>query len=172
MSEKNTVIVHTYGGCIGNPGNGGWSAGLQYGEHRKELSGRFRSTTNNRMELVAAIAALEELKRPCRVEIFTDSEYMRNGITQWIHGWQRNGWKTAKKEPVKNRDLWQRLLAAVDRHQAAGGVHWSWTRGHAGDELNERADQLANHAARSVTEDDPVDQEVVKPAEPRSLFDK
>ena len=101
MSEKNTVIVHTDGGCIGNPGNGGWSAVLQYGEHRKELSGRFRSTTNNRMELFAAISALEELKRPCRVEIFTDSEYMRNGITQWIHGWQRNGWKTAKKEPVK-----------------------------------------------------------------------
>ncbi|MFN8443781.1 MAG: ribonuclease HI [Caldilineaceae bacterium] len=159
MPDAQKVIIYSDGGCVPNPGNGGWSAILQYGEHRKELSGRFRNTTNNRMELFAAIAALEALTRPCHVEMFTDSEYLRNGITQWIHGWQRKNWQTADKKPVKNRDLWQRLLMAIARHKAAGGVHWNWTRGHAGEPLNERADQLANEAARSVTAADPIDQE-------------
>lgn len=159
MPDTQKVIIYTDGGCTPNPGNGGWSAILQYGEHRKELSGRFRNTTNNRMELFAAISALEALTRPCHVEMFTDSEYVRNGITQWIHGWQLKNWQTADKKPVKNRDLWQRLLLAIARHKAAGGVHWNWTRGHAGEPLNERADQLANEAARSVTAADPIDQE-------------
>lgn len=170
-TEKNIVTVHTDGGCFPNPGNGGWSAILQYGEHRKELSGRFRNTTNNRMEMFAAISALEALTRPCRVEIVTDSEYLRNGITQWVQGWQRRGWKTADKKPVKNQDLWIRLLAAIDRHKPAGGVQWGWTRGHAGHPLNERADQLANEAAKSVTEEDPVDQEVVVNVG-KTLFDQ
>lgn len=154
------VTIYTDGGCIGNPGPGGWAAVLRYGEHEKALSGRFRNTTNNRMELRAAIEALEALKRPCRVALYTDSSYVRNGITAWVHGWQRNGWRTAGKQAVKNKDLWQRLLAAVARHQPAGGVEWHWTKGHAGDELNERVDGLANQAARSVTDADPVDEEV------------
>ncbi len=157
MPDSKPVTIYTDGGCIGNPGPGGWSAILIYGEQRKELSGRFRNTTNNRMEMMAAISALEALTRPCRVEIFTDSEYLRKGITEWVHGWQRNNWRTSKKEPVKNKELWQRLLAGVARHQPAGGVNWQWTRGHAGDPINERADQLANEAARSVTDDDPID---------------
>ena len=158
MLNPNKVIIYTDGGCIGNPGPGGWAAILQYGESTKELSGRFRQTTNNRMELRAAIEALEALKRACPVAIHTDSEYLRNGITQWIHGWQRNHWRTADKKPVKNQDLWQRLLVAIERHQAAGGVEWHWTKGHAGDERNERTDVLANTAARSVTNADPVDE--------------
>ncbi len=161
--QAKSVIIYTDGGCIGNPGPGGWAAILQYGEHEKELSGRFRQTTNNRMELRAAIEALDALKRPCAVEIHTDSEYLRNGITKWVHGWRRNGWRTADKKPVKNQDLWQQLLTALERHQAAGGVNWQWTKGHAGDALNERTDVLANTAARSVTDADPVD--VEKPAE-------
>ena len=151
------VTIHTDGGCIGNPGPGGWAAVLQYGEHRKELSGRYRDTTNNRMELRAAIEALELLSRPCRVDLFTDSTYVRNGITQWVRNWQRNGWCTAAKKPVKNKDLWQQLVAAIARHEPAGGVEWHWLKGHAGNDLNERADDLANTAARSVTDDDPVD---------------
>ena len=151
------VIIHTDGGCIGNPGPGGWAAVLRYGEHSKEISGRFRETTNNRMELRAAIEALEALKRPCTVEVVTDSQYLRQGITEWVHGWQRNGWRTAKKKPVKNRDLWQRLLVAAARHEADGGVTWRWLKGHAGHDDNERADDLANAAAQSVTDADPVD---------------
>ena len=151
------VVIYTDGGCIGNPGPGGWSAILQYGEHTKELSGRLRDTTNNRMELRAAIEALEALTRPCVVELHTDSTYLRDGITKWVHGWQRNGWRTAAKKPVKNQDLWQRLLAAVAYHEAGGAVHWKWVKGHAGHDLNERADVLANEAARSVTESDPSD---------------
>jgi ribonuclease HI len=158
MSTANRVIVYTDGGCIGNPGPGGWAALLRYGEHEKELSGRFRQTTNNRMELRAAIEALEALKRPCMVEVHTDSEYLRNGITQWVQGWQRNGWRTASKQPVKNQDLWRRLLAAIERHRSSGGITWSWVKGHAGTAENERVDQLANTAARSVTDADPVDQ--------------
>jgi ribonuclease HI len=153
----NKVTVYTDGGCIGNPGPGAYAAILRYNEHEKEVVGRFRQTTNNRMELRAAIAALEALTRPCYVEIHTDSSYLRNGITKWVFSWQRNGWRTGNKEPVKNQDLWQSLLAAVSRHQSAGGVEWHWTKGHAGDPANERADQLANQAARSVTEHDPVD---------------
>jgi ribonuclease HI len=158
MSDQpESITVFTDGGCIGNPGPGGWAAILRYGGHEKELSGRFRLTTNNRMELRAAIEALEAIKRPFRVELHTDSEYLRNGITRWIHGWQRNNWRTAGKKPVKNRDLWQRLLAAVERHEPAGGVHWQWTKGHSGDPLNERADILANAAARAATDADPID---------------
>jgi len=158
-TKPNKVIIYTDGGCIGNPGPGGWAAILQHGENTKALSGRFRQTTNNRMELRAAIEALEALKRPCLVEIHTDSEYLRNGITKWVHGWQRNGWRTADKKPVKNQDLWRRLLVALERHQATAEVAWHWTKGHAGDELNERCDVLANTAARSVADTDPVDQE-------------
>ena len=157
LPADRAVVIYTDGGCIGNPGPGGWSAILLYGEHRKELVGRYRQTTNNRMELRAAIEGLEALKRPCLVQIHTDSTYVRDGITSWVNRWQRNGWRTAEKKPVKNRDLWQRLLAALERHLPAGGVTWHWTRGHAGDELNERADQLANAAARAVTEADPAD---------------
>lgn len=157
------VIIYTDGGCLGNPGPGGWAAILRYGRHTRELTGRASLTTNNRMELRAAIEALNALNRPCRVEIHTDSEYLRRGITEWVKGWQRNGWKTAAKQPVKNRDLWEALLAAVARHASAGGVTWQWTRGHAGDELNERADELANNAARSATRDDPPDLESEQP---------
>lgn len=153
------VRIYTDGGCIGNPGPGGWAAILRYQEHIRELSGRFRRTTNNRMELRAAIEALAALKRPCSIELYTDSQYLRQGITQWSKRWQANGWMTAKKEPVKNRDLWQRLLDEVARHQPAGGIQWQWLKGHAGHAENERADELANQAARSVTPDDPEDQE-------------
>jgi ribonuclease HI len=151
------VTIYTDGGCIGNPGPGGWAAILLYGEHVRELSGRYRHTTNNRMELRAAIAALNTLKRPCPIDLYTDSEYVRQGITQWVAGWQRKGWKTANKQPVKNQDLWQQLLLAVARHAPAGGVEWHWTKGHAGDRWNERADELANSAAQSAGPDDPPD---------------
>jgi ribonuclease HI len=156
-SAAGPVIIYTDGGCIGNPGPGAYAAILRYGTQEKELVGRYRQTTNNRMELRAAIAALEALTRPSRVELYTDSSYLRNGITKWVFGWQRNGWKTADKRPVKNQDLWQRLVTAITRHQEAGGVEWHWTKGHAGDPANERADQLANQAARSVTDADPLD---------------
>ena len=134
----------------------------------RELSGRYRNTTNNRMELRAAIEALNTLKRPCAVDLYTDSEYLRQGITEWIAGWQRRGWKTAGKQPVKNQDLWQMLLAAVARHETAGGVAWRWTKGHAGDRWNEVVDQLANTAARSVTAADPADEQPGSPAAPSS----
>lgn len=159
------VILYTDGACIGNPGPGGWAAILRYGDRRKELSGGLRATTNNRMELRAAIEGLEALTRPCRVVIYTDSVYLRDGITKWVNGWQRNGWRTQTKQPVKNQDLWQRLLAALTRHQQTGGVTWEWVKGHAGDEENERADKLAQHAAAGVTDDDPVD----TPSEPPTL---
>jgi ribonuclease HI len=136
------VVIHTDGACSGNPGPGGWGAILQWGGHTRELKGGEAHTTNNRMELMAAIMALETLKRPCDVDLHTDSQYLRQGITDWIHGWKRNGWKTADKKPVKNADLWQRLDAAVDRHT----VHWHWVRGHSGHDLNERADELAREA--------------------------
>ena len=152
------VTIYTDGGCIGNPGPGGWAAILLYGEHVRELSGRYRRTTNNRMELRAAIEALNTLKRPCAVDLYTDSQYVRDGITQWVAGWQRRGWMTADKKPVKNQDLWRQLLSAVERHAPAGGVEWHWTRGHAGDRWNERADELANSAAQSAGEEDPLDE--------------
>ena len=136
------MVVHTDGACSGNPGPGGWGAILQWGGHTRELKGGEAHTTNNRMELMAAIVALETLKRPCDVDLHTDSQYLRQGITGWIHGWKRNGWKTADKKPVKNADLWQRLDTAADRHT----VHWHWVRGHSGHDLNERADELAREA--------------------------
>ena len=139
------VIIYTDGGCKGNPGPGGWGAILSFGDVRKELSGGEAMTTNNRMELSAAIAALESLKRPCAVELHTDSQYLRNGITLWIKGWKANGWKTASKDPVKNVDLWLRLDAAVKDHD----ISWHWVKGHAGNELNERADQLATAAMQA-----------------------
>ena len=139
MSEKPKVVIHTDGACSGNPGPGGWGAILQTGQHRKELKGGEDHTTNNRMELMAAISALESLRRPCAVDIHTDSQYLRNGVMSWINQWKRNGWRTADKKPVKNVDLWQRLEAALERHT----VRWHWVKGHAGHDMNERADQLA-----------------------------
>ena len=139
MTTGPHVIVHTDGACSGNPGPGGWGAILSYGEHEKELKGGEPHTTNNRMELMAAISALEALKRPSTVEMHTDSQYVQQGISQWITKWKRNGWKTADKKPVKNVDLWQRLDAAMQQHN----VKWHWVKGHAGHELNERADRLA-----------------------------
>jgi ribonuclease HI len=134
------VIIHTDGACKGNPGPGGWGAILQSGGKTKELRGGERLTTNNRMELTAAIKALEALNRPCRVDLHTDSKYVMDGITSWIHGWKARGWKTADKKPVKNDDLWKQLDAARARHE----VKWHWVKGHAGHALNERADMLAN----------------------------
>ena len=134
------VRIYTDGACKGNPGPGGWGALLRAGAHERELFGGERATTNNRMELTAVIRALEALKRPARVEIYTDSEYVKNGITEWLPNWKRRGWKTADRKPVKNVDLWQALEAAAARHQ----VHWHWVRGHAGHAENERADALAN----------------------------
>ena len=141
MADRH-VIIHTDGACSGNPGPGGWGAILEWNGHRKEIRGGEPHTTNNRMELTAAIMALEALKRPCTVEIHTDSQYLRQGITAWILAWKRNGWRTADKKPVKNVDLWQRLDAALAHHQ----VRWHWVRGHAGHDLNERADELARGA--------------------------
>lgn len=134
------VEVFTDGACRGNPGPGGWGAVLRKGSHEKELYGGEALTTNNRMELMAAIQALEALTRPCEVTLTTDSQYVRKGITEWIDNWRRRGWKTADKKPVKNVDLWQRLAQAADRHR----VHWHWIRGHTGHPENERADALAN----------------------------
>jgi len=139
VTEGPHVIVHTDGACSGNPGPGGWGAILSYGGNEKELKGGEPHTTNNRMELMAAISALEALKRPSTVEMHTDSQYVQQGISQWITKWKRNGWKTADKKPVKNVDLWQRLDAAMQQHN----VKWHWVKGHAGHELNERADRLA-----------------------------
>jgi ribonuclease HI len=144
--EDGRVVIHTDGACSGNPGPGGWGVILQWNGHARELKGGEAHTTNNRMELMAAIMALETLKRPCDVDLHTDSEYLRQGITGWIHGWKRNGWRTADKKPVKNVDLWQRLDAAVTRHT----VHWHWVRGHAGHDLNERADELAREAIAEI----------------------
>jgi len=139
MTGKPHVLIYTDGACSRNPGPGGWGAILISGAHRKELFGGEPATTNNQMELMAAIAALEALKHPSRVDLHTDSEYVRNGIMTWIHGWKKRGWKTADKKPVKNVELWQRLDEARSRHD----VTWHWVRGHAGDLENERADELA-----------------------------
>ena len=144
MSEKPKVVIHTDGACSGNPGPGGWGAILQSGQHRKELKGGEDHTTNNRMEVMAAISALEALKSPSDVDLYTDSNYLRGGITSWIKGWKRNGWRTADKKPVKNMDLWQELDALAQRHV----VRWHWVRGHAGHPENERCDELANDAIR------------------------
>jgi ribonuclease HI len=136
MSE---AVIYTDGACSGNPGPGGWGVVLRYGSVVKELHGGERSTTNNRMELMAAISALESLTRPVSVTLYTDSTYVLNGITKWLPGWERAGWKTSARKPVKNVDLWQRLVAAMAPHQ----VSWQWVRGHSGDPGNERADELA-----------------------------
>lgn len=134
------VIIHTDGGCEGNPGPGGWAAVLEYGTHRKELSGGEAATTNNRMELQAAIAALRALKSNCEVELFTDSAYLRDGITKWLPTWKTRAWKTVSKQPVKNEDLWRALDAAAAPHR----IEWRWLKGHAGHAGNERCDQLAD----------------------------
>lgn len=139
MSEAQRVQIWTDGACSGNPGPGGWGAVLIYNGTEKELSGGAAETTNNRMELTAAIEALNALKRPCAIDLHTDSQYVKGGITGWIFGWKKNGWKTADKKPVKNVDLWQQLDAALQRHDVA----WHWVKGHAGNEANEKADLLA-----------------------------
>lgn len=142
MATKKVQVV-TDGSCLGNPGPGGWAAILRYGAHKKELSGGERHTTNNRMELLAAIRALSALKEPCEVELTTDSEYLKNGIESWINKWKRNGWMTVQKKPVVNQDLWMELDRQVERHT----VRWAWTKGHASHEDNNRCDELARDAA-------------------------
>jgi ribonuclease HI len=142
MTVPKIVDIFTDGACSGNPGPGGWGALLRYDGVEKELSGGDPATTNNRMEMTAAIVALESLKRPVKARIHTDSQYLRDGITRWIHDWKRRNWRTADKKPVKNVDLWQRLEAALGRHD----VQWFWVRGHAGHAENERADALARQA--------------------------
>jgi len=143
MSELPLVEIATDGACKGNPGPGGWGAIIRFGAHEKELSGGENPTTNNRMELMAAIRALSALTKPCRVQLSTDSRYVMDGLTKWIHGWLKNGWKTADRKPVKNADLWQMLLTAAEPHR----VEWKWVKGHAGHPDNERADKLASDAA-------------------------
>ncbi|SMN16383.1 Ribonuclease HI [uncultured Candidatus Thioglobus sp.] len=141
------IIIYTDGGCRGNPGIGGWGVWLRYGDHDKKLKGSEKDTTNNRMELMAAIKALEAIKsKDIDIDLFTDSKYVMNGINDWIKGWKAKGWKTAAKKPVKNVDLWQRL----DTLNASHTVHWHWVKGHSGDEGNEMADELANQAMDSM----------------------
>ncbi|HTH29057.1 MAG TPA: ribonuclease HI [Sphingobium sp.] len=144
--ELTTVELFTDGACKGNPGPGGWGAVIRSGNHEKELSGGEKLTTNNRMELMAAIEGLNALKRPCRVILSTDSNYVKDGITKWVHGWQRNGWRTADRKPVKNVELWQALIEATRRHQ----VDWRWVKGHSGHPENDRADALACAAAEAM----------------------
>jgi ribonuclease HI len=143
---SNTVDIWTDGACSGNPGPGGWGAVLRYGEREKEMSGGEAATTNNRMELMAAIEALNALKRPSKVQLHTDSKYVMDGVTKWIHGWKKNGWKTADKKPVKNDDLWRKLDEANARHD----VTWKWVKGHSDNEMNDRADELARKAIDTV----------------------
>ena len=146
MTQDKTVSLYTDGACKGNPGKGGWGVLMRYGNHEKELFGGEAHTTNNRMELTAIIQGLAALKRPCAVVIYTDSQYVKNGMEKWIHGWKKNGWKTASKQPVKNEDLWQQLDRLAAQHQ----IQWQWVRGHAGHAENERADALANQGVASV----------------------
>ena len=141
-----TVVIYTDGACKGNPGPGGWGAWLQYGEVEKELCGGERATTNNRMELTAVIRALQVLKRGCEVQLHTDSKYVQQGITAWIHGWKKNGWRTSGKKPVKNDDLWKELDGLAQQHD----IDWRWVKGHAGHVGNERADQLANRGVEQA----------------------
>ena len=146
MTQDKTVSLYTDGACKGNPGKGGWGVLMRYGSHEKELFGGEAHTTNNRMELTAIIQGLAALKRPCAVVIYTDSQYVKNGMEKWIHDWKKNGWKTASKQPVKNEDLWQQLDRLAAQHQ----IQWQWVRGHAGHTENERADALANQGVASV----------------------
>ena len=146
MNDLPDVEMFTDGACRGNPGPGGWAVLLRTGAKEREISGGEPLTTNNRMELLAAIKGIEALKRPCRVQLHTDSIYVRDGITRWIHKWRQNGWRTSDKKPVKNADLWQRLETAASRHK----VQWLWVKGHAGDPGNERADALANQGMREA----------------------
>lgn len=143
------VEIYTDGACRGNPGPGGWGVLLRYNDTEKEMYGAEQDTTNNRMELVAAIKALEELKRPCRVQLTTDSNYVKSGITQWLTGWKRKNWKTSNNKPVKNVDLWRRLDEVSSRHE----VEWCWVRGHSGHDENERVDMLANKAIDEMLSD-------------------
>ncbi|MCH1920869.1 ribonuclease HI [Shewanella sp. A3A] len=143
MTELKHIEIFTDGSCLGNPGPGGYGAILKYKQHIKELAKGFSLTTNNRMELLAVIVALESLKEPCKVSVTSDSQYMRQGITQWIHNWKRKGWVTSNKTPVKNVDLWKRLDAACQQHK----IEWHWVKGHAGHPENERCDELARTAA-------------------------
>ena len=140
------VDIFTDGACKGNPGPGGWGAIIRYGQHEKEISGGEPDTTNNRMEMTAAIHALKTLIEPCRVSLHTDSKYVLDGITKWVHGWVRNGWKNASKQPVRNADLWHDLIEAAARHQ----IEWIWVKGHNGHAENERADRLASAAAEAA----------------------
>ena len=142
MKTNDTVVIYTDGACSGNPGPGGWGSVLMYNGHRRELSGGEKETTNNRMEMMAVIVALETLKRACKVELHTDSTYVMKGITEWMDAWKARGWKTAAKKPVKNVDLWQRMDEASARHD----IRWNWVRGHSGVPENERADELARNA--------------------------
>ena len=141
MTQKH-VKIYTDGACSGNPGPGGWGALLVYGETEKELSGGEKDTTNNRMEMMAVIMALESLKEPCKIDLYTDSKYVLQGATEWMKGWKAKGWKTASKDPVKNKDLWERLDAAMGRHE----LKWHWVKGHDGHVENERVDELARRA--------------------------
>ena len=147
-NDQNTVEIYTDGACSGNPGPGGWGVVLRWKGHEKELSGGEPETTNNRMEMMAAIQGLESLNRGVAVSLYTDSTYLRDGITKWIHGWKKNGWKTAAKKPVKNVDLWQRLEEAIEGH----AVDWHWVKGHAGHPENERADEIARLATAQVAD--------------------
>jgi ribonuclease HI len=140
---RKTVAIYTDGSCLGNPGPGGYGVVLRYQQHQKELSAGYQQTTNNRMELLAAIVGLETLTQPCYVDLTTDSQYVRLGITQWLANWKKNNWKTSQKEPVKNQDLWRRLDAACQTHT----INWHWVKGHAGHPENERCDELARQAA-------------------------
>jgi ribonuclease HI len=143
---QKTVEIYTDGSCLGNPGPGGYGVLLRYGKHEKELSQGYELTTNNRMELMAAIVGLETLTQPCQIKLVTDSQYVKQGIESWLENWKKRGWKTAAKQPVKNVDLWQRLDTAVKRHPI---VKWYWVKGHSGNEFNERVDVLARDAATS-----------------------
>ena len=141
-NPQNIVYIYTDGACKGNPGPGGWGAIMKYGDHVKELNGYSSKTTNNIMEITAVIEALKSLTRPCAIILTTDSNYVKNGITQWIHNWKKKGWKTANKKPVKNKECWLQLDVEVQRHQ----IEWKWVKGHSGHPENERADKLANEA--------------------------
>ena len=142
MTKKETVVIYTDGACSGNPGPGGWGSVMLYNGHRREISGGESETTNNRMEMMAVIASLESLKRPCKILLHTDSTYVMKGMTEWLESWKARNWKTAAKKPVKNVDLWQRMEAAIARH----AVDWKWVKGHSGVPENERADELARDA--------------------------